>query len=201
MKAEVRVAACGALGGATNAWLCYAEVPVAAAQNTTFGWHVIPAGAVHGSVLAFTAFGGARLLASRGLRLRLLVAAPLAWVAGVASWIPLNRSAFDEPWLKSLTWPFHDGWGTALLAPFQYFGFVAGLYYLSLVIRVTQGRSLAAHVLTAGASGTLGSLWWWIAMESWYFSPLHGTIWGAFVGAGAWAWAASRGRDMEKSVV
>ncbi len=199
MNADLRVAACGAIGGAANASLCLAQWPVAAAKNATFAWHVIPAGAIHGGVLAFTAFSGARILASRSLRLRLLVAAPLAWVAGVVSWIPLNRSAFDEPWLRSLTWSFRDGLGTAVGAPFQYFGFVAGLYYLFLVLRGRRGSSLAAHLLTAAASGVLGSLWWWIAMEPWYFSPLHGTIWGTLVGAGAWA--TSRSGGMEKSVV
>ena len=187
MAGQLRVGACGALGGATNAWLCYAQLPVAAAGNASFAWHVVPAGAVHGGLLAVFAFGVYGLFSKRSLGTRLLVALPLAWIAGVASWIPLNRSAFDEPWSKSLTWPFHESWSAAVVAPFQYFGLVAGLYYLLLALCCSRQRSLGAHLLYGIASGALGSLWWWISAEPWYFSLLHGAIWGTLVGIGAWA--------------
>lgn len=200
MIAELRIGACGAVGGATNAWLCYAQWPVPAAKNATFAWHVVPAGAFHGAVLAAVAFGTARLLSKRNLRTKLVAAPLLAWIAGVASWIPLNRSAFDEPWAKSLTWPFHQDWSMAMLAPLQYFGFVAGLYYLCLVLPFARTRSLGVHVLCASASAALGSLWWWIAMEPWYFSPLHGAVWGTAVGVGSWAALGGRA-TMERSVV
>lgn len=180
------VGALGAVGGAINAWLCYAQFPVAAATNADFHWHVVPAGAVHGGLLAAFALGGGSLLLNRSLGERLLAAPLLAWIAGVTSWIPLNRSAFDEPWLKSLTWPFHQGWSLAAIGPFQYFGLVAGFYYVLLTLYASRHRRLSAHVLYAGASGTLGSLWWWITVEPWYFSLFHGAIWGTLVGTGAW---------------
>jgi hypothetical protein len=184
--AELRIGACGALGGAANAWLCYAQLPVAAG-NTTFAWHVVPAGAVHGGLLAVIAFGAGRLLSKWTLGARLLAAPLLAWIAGVLSWIPLSRSATEDPWARSLTWPFHQGWKAAIVDPFLCFGLVAGLYYLSVVLFSLRERRLGAHLLYAGLSGALGSLWWWISIEPWYFSPLHGAIWGAFVGTGAWS--------------
>jgi hypothetical protein len=186
MRAEARLALCGALGGGLNAWLCYARLPVAVNDNTTFAWHVVPAGAVHGGVLALAAFAAGMFLCTRRLWIRLVAAVPLAWVAGFVAWIPLNRSAVEEPWPKSFSWALHDGWGPALLGPLQYFGFVALLYYLAVTFRLARERRLAVHVTGAAAAGILGSLWWWIAIGPWYFSALHGAIWGTLVGVGAW---------------
>ena len=192
MTAEaLRVALGGALGGATNAWLCYARLPVAVEDDPSFAWHVVPAGAVHGGLLAIAAFGVGVAFSTRRLSARLAVALPLAWTAGFVSWIPLNRSAFDESWPKSFSWPLHEGWGAALLGPLQFFGFVALLYYLAVALYLARGRGLAAHVTLAAASGIVGSLWWWIGIGPWYFSLLHGAIWGTLVGVGAWR---SRGR-------
>jgi hypothetical protein len=186
VRATGVVAACGGLGGATNALLCYAEIPTAVKDSPEFHWHVIPAGAIHGAVLAALAFGVALLLSSQTVPRRLAAGVPVAWLAGFASWIPLNRSAFDEPWPKSLTWTFHDGLASSLLAPLQYFGFVALLYYAAVTFWLATEHRLGPHVALAVAAGTLGSLWWWIVFEPWYFSPLHGAIWGTFVGLGAW---------------
>lgn len=194
----VRVAICGALGGGTNAWLCFARVPVPVKDNPTFGWHLIPAGAIHGAVLAVVAFGLGVLLSRRTLRARLAAALPLAWLAGFASWIPLNRSAFDEPWSKSFAWPLHQRWDGALLGPLQYFGFVALLYYAAVAFWLTRESRLAPHIASASVAGILGSLWWWSAMEPWYLSVLHGAIWGACVGMGAWS--SHRGASLAKSV-
>jgi hypothetical protein len=192
-SAHLRVGACGAVAGAINAWLCYARVPAAVGENPDFAWHLIPAGAVHGAVLAVCAFGLAARLSKRSLGVRLAAALPLAWIAGFASWIPLNRSAFDQPWLRSLTWPFHSAWNDTLVAPLTSFGLVALVYYLALVLLRGKPRSLATHMLCASAAGALGSLWWWILFEPWYFSLLHGAIWGACVGAGVWG-VSRRGR-------
>jgi hypothetical protein len=186
-SAHLRVGVCGAVAGAINAWLCYARVPVPVGESPDFAWHLIPAGAVHGGLLAMFAFGLATLLSKRSLGMRLAAALPLAWIAGFASWIPLNRSAFDQPWLKSLTWPFHAGWNDALLGPLTSFGLVALVYYVTLTLVCAKPRSLATHVLCASAGGVLGSLWWWITFQPWYFSLLHGAIWGVCVGAGAWS--------------
>lgn len=187
MRAEVRVGLCGALAGATNAWLCYARLPVAVSGNPTFAWHLVPAGAAHGGLLGMVAFGVGTALSTRRLGARLAVALPLAWVAGFVSWIPLNRSAFGDPWAKSFSWALHEGWGAALLGPLQYFGLVALLYYLAVALCLDRERGLTAHVALAAVAGILGSLWWWIAMGPWYFSVLHGAIWGTLLGAGAWS--------------
>lgn len=182
-----RVAWGGALGGAVNAWLCYARLPVAVYDNPHFEWHVIPAGAFHGALLAASAYALGHALAARSLRVRLAAALPFAWVAGFVAWIPLNRSTFDRPWSESLVWPFHEQWGYLLLGPLQYFGFVALLYYLAVASGLARGRNLVPHVASACAAGILGSLWWWIVIGSWYFAILHGAIWGMLVGVGAWS--------------
>jgi hypothetical protein len=137
------------------------------------------------------AFGLATLLSKRSLGVRLSAALPLAWIAGFASWIPLYRSVFDAPWPESLAWPFLGGWDTVLLCPLAFFGLVALVHYLALTLFCAKPRNLATHLLCASAGGVLGSLWWWISFEPWYFSLLHGAIWGACVGTGAWS--ASRG--------
>lgn len=188
MNAEARVAAGGAIGGAVNAILCYARIPVPAAQTATFAWHIIPAGACHGALLSLAALVSARLFATRGMLLRCFLALPVAWFAGFVSWIPVNRSALDESWADSLTWPFHQGWALGVLGPCQYFGLVSGLLYLALISCRQRVPNVAIWVLSASASGALGSLWWWASAEPWYFSPLHGTIWGAAVAAGSWRW-------------
>jgi hypothetical protein len=193
-RAALRVAIGGALGGATNASLCYAQLPEAASRNATFGWHVIPAGAIHGGLLAAIGFSAGRLLAKRSVGAGLFAVLPLAWIAGFASWIPLNRSAFDEPWTESFTWPFHESWGLALVGPLQYFGLVAGLYCLLWAFCRMPDWGLTRHVLGTGACGVLGSLWWWSSTEPWYFGLLHGAIWGTLVGVGAWSAARSGAR-------
>ena len=187
ISASTRVGMCGALGGAVNAWLCYARLPVAVNDNPHFEWHVIPAGGFHGGLLAVLAYGLGHALAKRRLRVRLASALPLAWVAGFVSWIPLDRSTFDEPWSKSLVWPLHEAWGYMMLGPLQYFGLVALLYYAAVAFGLAKERRLGPHVAYASAAGILGSLWWWVGIEPWYFSILHGAIWGTLVGVGAWS--------------
>ena len=102
------------------------------------------------------------------------------------SFIPLDRWALDEPWSRSLTWAFQEGWNQVLVAPFAYFGLVAVAYYLSLSMGGLRSTSLASHLVQSCAAGVLGSLWWWTSWEPWYFSVLHGSIWGVLVGLGAW---------------
>jgi hypothetical protein len=183
MRAQVRVALCGALGGGINAWLCYARLPVTGGLPA-FKWHVIPAGAIHGGVLAVTPFAAGLLLRLQGLRTRLAAALPVAWLAGFVAWIPLNRSAFDDPWPKSLRWALSEGWGSALLGPLQFFGLVALLYYLVVALSLAR-ETRALHVVAATVAGVVGSLWFWITIGPWYFSLLHGAIWGMSVGVGA----------------
>ena len=64
---------------------------------------------------------------------------------------------------------------------------------------LARARSLAKHVMYAAAAGFLGSVWWWTEVGPWYFSAIHGAIWGALVGVAAWT---ARGADIvEMSVV
>jgi hypothetical protein len=182
---EIRVALGGALGGALNAWLCFAGIPVAV-PHSDFAWHLIPAGAFHGAVLAAAAHGFGVFLAPRSAGIRLIAALPLAWISGFIAWIPLSISAFQEPWTKSLLWPFHVAWDGTLLDPLRYFGFVTLCYYLAFAWIVARKPQLAVHIACASLAGILGSLWWWISIEPWYFSVIHGVIWGTCVGTGAW---------------
>lgn len=182
VRATCVVGLAGAVGGALNAALCFLEWPVQAADES-FRWHVIPAGAFHGGVLAGAVFGAGLLLAGRGLCVRIAAALPVAWIAGFVSWIPLSDSVFDNPWLSSFDWAFQGSdWSNPILLPFLYFGFVALLYDLSLLYLRPRQTAPLECVLFTSASGVLGSLYWWIAWESWYLSPLHGVIWGVPVG-------------------
>lgn len=154
-------------------------------DDPEFHWHVIPAGAIHGAILAAMAFGVAEALRGKRVAVRLAAALPLAWVAGYASWIPLNRSVYDESWRKSWAWPFDQGFGSALYGPLPYFGLVALVLYVCLS-SWPRPSGLAGHLAAAVSAGILGSLWWWIGWETWYFSILHGALWGLLVGIGAW---------------
>ena len=182
----------GGLGGAINAWLCYVRFPVpvmepalvTTAQPYNFAWHVVPAGAVHGACLALVSIAVATILRHRSVSVRLLFWPLVGWSAGWLAWVPLEAS-LDESW-----WPLSDmvelNWGL-LVWPLQFFGLVGVLYYGVLNLhRGRNGASLPTHVRFGILSGVLGSLWFWIAIQPWYFSLLHGTIWGCLVGFGVW---------------
>jgi hypothetical protein len=181
----IRVAFCGGLAGTANAWLCYAGIPIPVDPFANFKWHVIPAGAAHGGLLAAFALGAARLLYARPLAIRLAAAVPLGWLAGYASWLPLDRS-LNLSWRKAIFWPFNlDSWPQVLWVPYVYFGLVAAVYYLWLATRGRSAGTLSASLAGACAAGTLGSLCFWILFERWYFSVIHGVLWGVLVGVGA----------------
>jgi hypothetical protein len=184
-----RVAFSGGLAGTANAWLCYVGIPIPVDPHVGFKWHVIPAGAAHGALLATFAFGAATLVRAWPLPKRLAAALPLGWLTGYASWLPLNRSldpSWNASWSTTLLWPFAqpDPWMQALWVPFVYFGLVAVLYYLWLTIRGWKAGPLWASVASSCAAGTLGSLWFWIIFGRWYFSVIHGVLWGVLVGVG-----------------
>src|SRR5260370_27595873 len=181
------IALLGAAGGAINASLCYAQFPVAAG-GTHFKWHIIPAGAAHGAILAAVTVACAWWLLGKAVWARLLAAPFIGWIIGYLSYIPLNRSAFDEPWLKSVTWLFDGGgkWTEPVFMTFQTFGLVALIYYLCLALGRFSRRCLGVPLLYACSAGVLGSLWWWVMWEPWYLSLIHGTIWGILVGYGTW---------------
>src|SRR5512143_2267984 len=134
----LRVGAAGALGGVVNAMLCYLGWPVPIA-HADFGWHIIPAGLVHGGVLAASAARSAYFAAGIRTRWRWSIALPIAWIAGYISWMPLSVSLLKEWDPDVLLWPFdaqhpfNATWG-----PIAYFGAVAGLLYLWLAYRGTR---------------------------------------------------------------
>lgn len=170
----------GGLGGAINAWMCYANLPPWGA-GLRFEWHVIPAGWAHGALLAVLSIGPATLLRARHLPIRLLWIPIGGWLSGWISWIPLSFStgylSFDmlNPSWETWWWPYYA------------FGLVGVLYYFFLTIcRQLDSKKLLRHVLMGTISGAMGTLWWWISAQPWYFSLIHGTIWGTLVGFGVW---------------
>lgn len=197
----VRVALFGAMGGAINAWLCLVRIPVAVEGNLDFKWAIVPGGALHGAVLAVVALAAALMTSARPPLFRLLLAAPLGWVAGYVSWIPLHRWAAGATWHNSLLWPRQDvgSWAFVWKA-FAHFGLVSVIYFLGLSFGgLRPGR--VRHVAYGVCAGVLGSLWWWVEFGPWYFALIHGSIWGLLVGLGAHAAlesrsSASRGPDV-----
>ena len=120
--------------------------------------------------------------------MRVVAAIPIGWIVGYASWIPLNWSAFDEPWAQSLFWPIQENTLEQIFFfPFLYFGLVAVFYYLWLALRGLKSQSVTEHIVGGCLAGIAGSLLWWNSLELWYFSLLHGAIWGVLVGFGAGA--------------
>jgi len=176
----------GALGGGVNATLCYLELPVAVQESAAkFQWHIVPAGAFHGGLLALVAFGAALLTTRLSKPLQSLVALTAGWLGGYVSWIPLHLSVTKSA-TEAFTWPAQE---STLLEmawiPFHYFGGVATFVYLWLLKKWALVGGPWAQMLAVSAAATLGSLWWWIEWGPWYFSLLHGTIWGALVGLAA----------------
>ena len=187
-----RIAVFGALGGAINAWLCYAQLPVpimseggmlSGPSPLDFTWTTIPGGAGHGAILALLAVMLATRLARHPLPIRIAASAAAGWVAGWLSWIVLSFGMQIAEWPETLVWPFRQEWW----GPWLQFGLVTAIYTAALSLRSGwPGARLVPHLLCGIVSGVAGSLWWWIMSKPWYFSIIHGTIWGALVGYAAW---------------
>ncbi|MBN2401175.1 MAG: hypothetical protein JXN64_02135 [Spirochaetes bacterium] len=187
----------GGIGGLINAALCYAKWPVPVMNNYTssFDWHVIPAGFIHGLVLALIAVLAAGITSRRTRVIRWLIIPFAGWFAGYLSWIPLDMSAFGNSLRQAVSWPVEASW-RAVWSPFAYFGIVAALLYSWLIFR--PGKTVMwQEMLAAGWAGILGSLWWWISWETWYFSLIHGAIWGCVFGA---AMSLSGGLNESRSI-
>lgn len=178
------VALAGGIGGAINAWLCLARLPVPVYDDPEFRWVIVPGGMLHGACLAVIAFIGA--LATSVLRPlpRLAMVVPIGWVSGYLSWIPLNHWVFKETWGNSLIWVFRDNsLGAVLWGPYVQFGLVSALYFLGLSFGCQRRRRLTC-IFYGVCAGVLGSLWWWVEFKPWYIALIHGTIWGLFVSMG-----------------
>jgi len=176
------VALAGGLGGLINATLCYADWPVSVTPaNASFHWHVIPAGFIQGSTLAALSVGAGILGRHLKWPLRWFVALPIGWIVGYLSWIPLDMSIFDERLSKAVRLIGDtDSWNDVFAGPIQLFGGVATILYLGVAYTPTRPR-LGKALIVGTAAGVLGSLWFWIG-DQWYFSLLHGTVWGCLVG-------------------
>ena len=194
----------GGLGGAINAGLCYLQLPVPVSTTGSFfpwlaggthamqfSWGIIPAGMLHGGLLAVVSTGFASWLIRRG-RLTQWAGVPLVgWVAGWLSWIPVQlyvsladrgelltrRDSLVAKMIDAVRWPFTGQAAERLVGPYSFFGFVGLLCYVCWVpCRQWRSATLGAHVLVTSCSGCLGSLWWWSHWRPWYFSLLHGAI-------------------------
>lgn len=178
------VALAGGIGGLVNAILCYLEWPMPVEDTSVrgFQWHVIPAGFAHGCVLAAIPVVAAALGRHWKKPLRWAAGILVGWVAGYLSWIPLDLS-IGEPLQRALIWPFQNGdsAASALWVPFPYFGGVAALLYLWMILE-RGGASVWISMLAASVAAGVGSFWWWASWGPWYFSPLHGSVWGCLVG-------------------
>jgi hypothetical protein len=178
------VASLGAAGGAVNAWLCVSRIPEPVHDSPTFEWVTVPAGAVHGAILGLVPVLGVFMTSEWRLIYRFLLALPVGWLAGYLSWIPLDRWALDEPWRRSLLWPFEGKPGFDVAwTPFAYFGVVSALLFLSLCVCGSR-RSGVIQAACGSGAGVLGSLWFWSEFQPWYFAAIHGTVWGLLVGWG-----------------
>ncbi len=174
----------GGLGGLVNATLCYAKwpVPVYEDRAAEFLWHVIPAGLLHGLMLALVAVLAAMVASRLSIVGRWPLIPVVGWCAGYLSWIPLDISAFGHSLTQALLWPMETSW-RAVWSPFAYFGIVSALLYSWLIFRPGDS-GIWREMLAASCAGILGSLWWWISWGPWYFSVIHGAIWGCLFGAG-----------------
>jgi hypothetical protein len=178
------VALAGAIGGGINGLMCFVEWPVPVQEkNVSFSWYVVPGGCAHGCALAVVAFAGAAWGRRRARPWRWAGCVGVGWAAAYLSWIPIDIS-LGESVRKALLWPVLDS-GSLVRAVWQplfyYFGGVAALWYLWLTSRADEGR-VTTSMLAASGAATAGSLWWWASWGPWYFSPLHGSVWGCLVG-------------------
>ena len=186
----------GGISGAINAWLCLAKLPVPVDvtinvfNSTLFQWHLIPAGFAHGALLAVIAVWFSTLVWSQSALVRWILLPVVGWLSGWISYIPLDFSLVTDKGIifAHLFWPLRGGdFKEAVFGLWQYFGIVSAVYYLCLNLgRRLSDRRLIVHLAIATLSGSLGSLWWWIEFKPWYFSVIHGMIWGSLVGFGVW---------------
>jgi hypothetical protein len=175
------------LGGTLNAAHCFFSS--ASPDFKNFKWHIIPAGAVHGLVLAAAAVILADLYCRSARLIRLTGVLLAGYLSGWVSGIFLGFS-IEERWsLGRLWWPVRYGFSTedSLMAPFAFFGLAGALYYLFLcVFKTLRDTRLSFHIAAAVFSGIAGSLWFWVSSKPWYFSPVHGAVWGICAGLGTW---------------
>ena len=200
----------GGFGGAITAFLCFANLVNPSGSELGFSSLLIPAGACHGALLAVLAVGFSHLLSRRSLPL-MLTGIPIAgWIAGWLSWIPLkfylfydysygisakflwhpigavraDPAAFVKTFFEAFFWPFRFGIDAFSMPFFLGLVVVVWLGFVALIER--RVVPCVPWPVVGVISGIMGSAWWHIFWSSWWFSMLHGTIWGALVGFGVW---------------
>lgn len=211
------IALLGGVGGGINAALCYFKWPVpimttsfpsGGASPMEFHWSIILGGLGHGAVLAIVPVLLIGRAAKAQVWLRCAAVPVIGWLSGWWSWSAMNASfgiadsgmlAFvSSRFWKNIAWPFEGSMSSAV--PFQYFGVVgACLAALLLIAGASRLAQRGTAIAIGMASGILGSLWWWIGWKPWWFSLLHGVVWGALVGYGLWRAAASEQRNPASS--
>ena len=179
---------CGALAGAVNGFLCYAGIP-SVVPDTQFSRTIILAGSIHGAILVSIIFCFIFLFYNRPVWARFLGAIACGYVSGWLSFIPI-RLSINNAWnfqafFQAFAWVSANDFREMLWVPFVFWGLVGFLYFSFLIFsRMLNSRKIGMHILIASLSGILGSLPWWIQFKPWYFSLIHGTIWGVAVGFG-----------------
>jgi len=173
------IAVGGAVAGALNATLCFLAWPV---EVLAFEWHIIPAGSLHGCVLAVIPACAFIFVRRRHVYVQLICALPVGWISSSLSW---SAIAFSLEYERSGTLSLSGDFPSPLTGWIEVFGAVSFLYYLTLFLLRSWPHRLIVAVVSSSISGVLGSLWFWIAVEPWYYAALHGVIWGALVGVGS----------------
>ncbi len=95
-----------ALGGGINAALCLSGWPVPPEDigDTVFRWHLIPAGAIHGALLAVLAMLSVAIAKKIPTFVQWMMVPIVGLLAGWVAFIPLNLSLVDQNRNISVLW-------------------------------------------------------------------------------------------------
>ena len=173
----------GALGGALAG--CLNAYHALYAFSDHLAWHIVPAGALHGALLACLSLALAWWLFPLGTATRYALPPVGGFLIGYATYLPLALSAGLD--LKVFLFTGGNDGAMRVAWPFCAFGLVALIACLAWgSLRLLTSRSLGLHMALGSAAGVLGSLWWWNGFEQTWFALPHGLLWGCCVGFGAW---------------
>ena len=88
---------------------------------------------------------------------------------------------------EAFYWPLLMGVMDGISTPYYGFGLVS---VILCALWTVGGQFTATRLLTqliiGSVGGCLGSLWFWSSQDLWYYSVLHGCLWGSLVGYGVW---------------
>jgi hypothetical protein len=177
------VALAGASAGAVIALRCVSGIGFDVSEYVR--WHLVPAGAVHGSALAWTAWTVACWVRGQGAVVALAAMLCAGWVGGYAASMPLIAS-LNHTWAVFDNDLRLDHWWD----PYRFFGAIVVLHGVWLALASRDSGPLT-HVIAASSSGVSGYLvFWQTPFGYWSWSQaaaraalLDGVTWGVFVGA------------------